>query len=109
MDSQTLPKLPADLKRPGERFRAPVPIGIVVGVLIGHRSGTDGRVRHRIDRLVKVLKPAPDLRDFGPESPAAATTTTANQNGDQNQDSDEEQDDAGIEWEDEDGDDSMPF
>jgi hypothetical protein len=80
LDSRKLPKLPADPNRPGDRFQAPVPIGIVVGVLIGHWTGKDGKRRHQIERLVKVLKPAPDLAEFEPGPPpqnAAGTGTTA--------------------------------
>jgi hypothetical protein len=97
LDSRTLPKLPADLNRPGERFRAPVPVGIVVGALIGHWAGSDGRTRHRIERLVKVVKPAPDLSEFEPGPPAAAMTSE--RNGDQDGDG----------WDDEDLDDDVPF
>jgi hypothetical protein len=72
LDSRKLPRLARDANgRPGERFRAPVPVGLVVGAFIGHWTGNDGRNRHRIERLVKVLRPAPDLAEFEPESPAA--------------------------------------
>jgi hypothetical protein len=80
LDSRKLPKLPVDPNRPGDRFRAPVPVGIVVGVVVGHWTGTDGQRRHRIEKLVKVLKLAPDLAEFEPGPPpqdAAGTGTTA--------------------------------
>jgi hypothetical protein len=75
-DSRKLPKLPADANRAGDRFRAAVPRGIVVGALIGHWTGTDNQRRHRIDRLVKVLQPAPDLTEFEP--PAVDSADVAN-------------------------------
>jgi hypothetical protein len=111
LDSLKLPKLLADSNRPGERFRAPVPVGIVVGVVIGHWQGTDGRTRHGIERLVKVLKPAPDLSEFEPEPPAASATakleppaasTTATRDPDEDRCADEDEDDPALEWEDED-------
>jgi hypothetical protein len=115
LDSRKLPKLPADANRPGDRFRAPVPVGIVVGVLIGHWTGTDGQRRHRIERLVKVLKPAPDLAEFEPEPPtvtAAGTGTAApdrDQGGEADADEDGNEDYPGVEWEEGPDDGSVPF
>jgi hypothetical protein len=103
LDSRKLPKLSADPSRQGQRFRAPVPVGVVVGALIGHWSGTDSRARHRVHRLVRVLRPAPDLSEFEPEPPATATTAQP----DPDQGGDEDQDD---DWDREGGsDDDVPF
>jgi hypothetical protein len=103
LDSRKLPKLSADPNRPGERFRARVPVGLVVGVLIGHWTGTDGRVRHRVERLVKVLKPAPDLSEFEPEPPSVATAKDSIAMPGREPGDDEDEDHAGIEWDNEDG------
>jgi hypothetical protein len=112
LDSRTLPQLPGDLNRPGDRYRAPVPVGLVVGALIGHWDGNDGKTRHRIERLVKVLKPAPDLTDFEPTPPTTTTATSTSAATTAKPDEDDDEDDAGIEWDDEDGDDGnteIPF
>jgi hypothetical protein len=116
LDSRRLPKLPAEPNRPGERFRAPVPVGIVVGAVLGHwTSQNDGRARHRIERLVKMLKPAPDLSEFDPGPRAAAATTQQSsreaskvdedwgQDEDENRTGDHDQDEEDAD------DDSIPF
>ncbi len=125
LDSRKLTKLPADSRRPGDRFRAPVPVGIVVGVLIGHWSGTDGRLRHRVERLVKVLKPAPDLSEFELEPPSGTASGTGpaagpmietatgtagpvqDQGGDADEDGDEDY--PGVQWDEGPDDGSVPF
>jgi hypothetical protein len=81
LDSRRLPRLATDSNgRPGERFRAPVPVGVLVGAVVGHWAGNDGRKRHRIERLVKVLRPAPNLPEFEPEPPAADPADAGDRN-----------------------------
>jgi len=65
LDSRALPRLEPDPRRPGERFRATAPVGIVVVAKVGHWQGDDGRPRHQVERLLRVARPAPDLRGLG--------------------------------------------
>jgi hypothetical protein len=98
LDARKLPKLPADPNRPGDRFRPRLPVGVVVGASIGHWTGTDGRARHRIERLVKVLAPAPDLSEFEPGPPAGAAPAQPDRDRDGAADVDGDEHYPGVEW-----------
>jgi hypothetical protein len=67
LDATKLPELPVNQFEPAaKRFKAPVPVGIVVGAVL-KTAEYNGHTFTRVDSLRKVLRPAPDLTDFGPD------------------------------------------
>jgi hypothetical protein len=68
LDSRTLKRLIADSPAYGNRFEAPVPTGLVIEATVGQWKGDNGKVHNQISRFGAVINPAPDLREFKPES-----------------------------------------
>jgi hypothetical protein len=82
LDSLSLPPLEPDPKFPDVgRYRAPVPRGLVALAELEHWQGNKG-TRHQVKRLIKVLRPAPDLGGLALMPPAASPADGEDNDGD---------------------------
>ena len=66
LDSRTLPRDLTSANTYGNRYKVPIPSGVVIEASVGQWTGKDNVVRNQINSLGKIITPALNVAGFTP-------------------------------------------